>query len=199
MRVTRLLAIALAAVVFTGCASVQMKKEGVVAKSAGPDKAKIVFLRHSFVGSAISASVFDVTAEQEKFIGIHENATRIEYLVPPGDHLFMVVGESADFMAASVEAGKTYHAITTPRMGVWKARFSLMPVRTSGSGEFTTTSSDFKTWIADPLVEVGPEAEKWYQENRQSIVDKRKEYIVKWNEKSAEDKAERSLTKADGM
>lgn len=189
----------LAMLVLGGCASVHMKKEGVVAKSAGPDSAKVVFLRHSFVGSAISASLFDVSKEQETFIGIHENGTRIEYLTTPGEHLFMVVGESADFMAANVEAGKTYYAITTPRIGAWKARFSLIPIRAAGEGEFTTQSKEFKTWVADPLVEINPESEAWYQKNRTDINQKRKEYIVKWNEKPADDKKQRSLLVTDGM
>ncbi len=40
----------------------------------------------------------------------------------------MVVSEAADFAKADVEAGKTYYVLVTPRMGWWKARFSLRPL-----------------------------------------------------------------------
>lgn len=40
----------------------------------------------------------------------------------------MVVSEAADFMDAELETGKTYYALVTPRLGVWKARFSLRPM-----------------------------------------------------------------------
>ncbi len=31
-------------------------------------------------------------------------------------------------MGAEVEAGKKYYALVTPRVGVWKAQFSLKPI-----------------------------------------------------------------------
>ncbi|PZN84509.1 MAG: hypothetical protein DM484_02725 [Candidatus Methylumidiphilus alinenensis] len=40
----------------------------------------------------------------------------------------MVVGENADFMEAELFANRTYYVNVAPRMGCWKARFSLNPL-----------------------------------------------------------------------
>ena len=66
---------------------------------------------------AIQASVYDVTSGAPEFIGIVSNDTKISYMTSPGEHMFMVVGESADFLKASVVEGKTYYTVVSPRMG----------------------------------------------------------------------------------
>jgi len=96
----------------------------------GDASAKVVFMRVGKMGGAISASVFDVTEPGEpKFIGIVRQSSKVAYPVKPGLYTFMVISEAADFMQAAVLGGKTYYALVTPRMGVWKARFSFQPVR----------------------------------------------------------------------
>src|SRR3954466_9873239 len=105
----------------TGCAGTggMVKAEGPMPHN--PNEATIVFMRSSFMGSAISASVFDVSQGSSKFIGIVQNGTKVAYSVPPGEHVFMVASESADFMKATLLPGKTYYALVTPRVGAWKA------------------------------------------------------------------------------
>ena len=76
---------------------------------------------------AIQSTVFDVTDDAPRMVGIVSAKTKIAYEVAPGEHHFMVVSEAADFMRADLAAGKTYYALVTPRMGVWRARFSLLP------------------------------------------------------------------------
>ena len=90
-------------------------------------KAMIVFMRPSSFGFAIQSSVFDIAGDTPSLLGIVSAKTKVAHQVAPGEHLFMVVGESADFMSADLEADKTYFALVTPRMGAWKARFSLKP------------------------------------------------------------------------
>ena len=80
-------------------------------------ESQIIFMRSSFVGSAIDASLFDVTNGNMEFIGIISNATKIAHVTKPGKHTFMVVSEAADFMEADVLPGKNYYSIVTPRMG----------------------------------------------------------------------------------
>jgi len=104
----------------------------------------------------------------------------------------MVVGESADFMAADLEANKTYYALVTPRMGWWKARFSLKPVH---NGELN--SPDLIEWLEDcEWVEKNAASENWASSNMPSIESKHKEYYEKWMSK---DLAERPrLLSQDG-
>ncbi len=88
-----------------------------------PDQALVVFMRPSGFGFAIQSSVFDIVDENPVFVGIVSAKAKVAYYVNPGERRFMVISESADFMDATLEAGKVYYALVTPRMGVWKARF----------------------------------------------------------------------------
>lgn len=134
---TRLLLLVAAMLLVTGCASNKMvdsAQQDLIAPTA--DTAQIVFLRSSMLGGAIQSSVFDVSEGDTKFVGILSTGKKIAYSVAPGKHRFMVVSEAADFMEAELLGGKTYYAMVTPRMGAWKARFSMHPVRNGGPGQF---------------------------------------------------------------
>ncbi len=85
-------------------------------------------MRPSAFGGAVQSSVFDVATAENVLVGIISSMAKVAYKTAPGELIFMVVGESADFMGAEVEAGKKYYALVTPRVGVWKARFSLKPM-----------------------------------------------------------------------
>ena len=88
----------------------------------------------------------------------------------------MVVSEAADFMAAELEGGKTYYALVTPRMGAWKARFSLRPVT---AGELA--GKEFADWDKDcAFIENTPASEAWAKENWVDIQSKKVEYLQKW-------------------
>lgn len=111
---------------------------------ANNDESTIVFMRSSFVGKMIKASIYEVTDDKTQFIGIMKNKKKITFKTTPGSHTFMVVSESADFMQANVEGGKTYYSIITSRMGAWKARFSMSPIRNDGTTKFNTGTDKFK-------------------------------------------------------
>jgi hypothetical protein len=87
------------------------------------DTALVFFTRPSSYGGAIQATIYD----GDTYIGTVSGGTHVAYQATPGTHLFMVVGESADFMSAELLPGKTYYAGVHARMGVWKARFSFVP------------------------------------------------------------------------
>ena len=55
----------------------------------------------------IKASIYEVTGEETKFIGILKNKSKIIYKSNPGKHTFMGVSEAADFMEANIVEGKT--------------------------------------------------------------------------------------------
>lgn len=198
---TKLLTL-LAAILFaTGCASNKMIDAPEQELITPPtDKAQIIFLRSSFVGSAIQSVIYDATDGGTEFIGILSNDKMLSYTVEPGKHLFMVVSEAADFLEANLVGGKTYYAIVTPRVGAWRARFSMSPVRNGGAGEFQYDSSEFRNWIADAeFSQNTPESYAWAKENHASVQGKQAEYWEVWQQKSAADLAERTMNPDDGI
>jgi len=195
-RSTALLLLLSAIMISSGCAvqSGYMQPAGpdvTIAPEAG--KAVVVFMRPSRFGGAIQSSVFDVTTDKNVLVGVVSSKTKVAYPVSPGEHLFMVVSESADFMKADLEAGKTYYANVTPRMGVWKARFSLDPVNKN-----EINSAEFKAWVSEcKLTEKTPAADKWATDNAASIQKKREGNYEKWMSKP--EAARPILHKEDGI
>jgi hypothetical protein len=163
--------------------------------AAAAADSKVVFLRATNFGGAIAASVFDVTeAGEPKFIGIINRGNKLAYPVKPGLYTFMVVSEAADFMQATVIGGKTYYALVTPRMGVWKARFSFKPVR----GD-ELEGSQFAAWDrGTKLVANTPKTLAWAKDNAADIADKRDRYLPEWSSKPASDRAAQTLNAEDG-
>ena len=163
-------------------------------------KALVVFMRASFVGSAISASVYDAPDSDTHFIGVVQNKQKVAYQAEPGQHRFMVIAENADFMDATLEAGKTYYVLISPRMGVWKARFSLFPVHAQSADEYNLQSADFREWQAKTrFVTPNADAQAWYEENKASVAEKKADYLQKWNVMLPADKAELTLNADDGV
>jgi len=148
-------------------------------------KAVIVFMRPSGVGFAIQSSVFEVKDNKTASLaGIVAAKTKVAYRLDPGKHLFMVVGESADFMTADVLPDKTYYAFVTPRMGVWKARFSLEPKHKQELNTADLNSElDSCKWV-----EKSPESEDWMRDNMEDIESKRAEYYPEWMQKDEADR-----------
>lgn len=171
---------------------VKVEEQSITPK---PDQALIVFMRSSFAGKVISASLFDVSGDDTKFIGIMYNGTKVSYDITPGEHTFMVVSESADFMKATVSTGKTYYALVTPRMGAMKARFSFRPLRLSD-----LSSADFSKWDSNTyFVENTSGSEEWAKKNSPDIEAKRARYWSIWSEKSSVDLEEQTIKAEDGI
>jgi hypothetical protein len=189
----RYLLIALLAIGLGACGGAAMMKADQE-PTIRQGEAMVVFMRSSFVGSAISASVFDVSGPEAKFIGIVNNGTKIAYPVTAGEHTFMVVSESADFMQAKILPGRTYYALVTPRIGVWKARFSFRPVRQN-----ELSGSEFAGWNSSThFVVNSPETQNWAAQNKADVASKRNQYWPEWNSKPANDRASQSLNPDDG-
>ena len=198
---TRLVTLLTAVMLATGCASNKMmdsEQQELITPSA--DKAQIVFMRSSMFGGAIQSAIFDVSGGETRFIGILSTGKKIAHTVEPGKRKFMVVSEAADFMEAELLGGKTYYAMVTPRMGAWKARFSMHPVRNGGPGEFQYDSDEFRKWLSSTrFSENTPASQAWADENRSSILGKQADYEVVWKQKSAAELAERTLNPEDGV
>jgi len=181
-RMTRRTAIVLwfAALMLSGCAgTVTNMKELPAARApvaSDPSKAMIVFLRPSGLGFGVQSSVFEVKDNVASLIGIVAAKAKVAYQADPGKHLFMVIGENADFMTADVLAGKTYYVIVEPRMGMWKARFGLEPVRKAAQekAEFKSSLAECK-WVGKT-----PASENWALGNMASIQSKRADFYPDW-------------------
>jgi hypothetical protein len=185
-----------------GCVSQssRMVRSSADHNAVPPGKALVVFMRPSRYGGAIQSTIYDVKQPQDAYLGIVSGKTKIGYVTEPGQHLFMVIGENADFLDAQLEAGKTYYVLVSPRMGMWKARFSLLPIHNDANAKYNLKSKDFSDWQQDTAwVDKTAEAEQWYAENKGSVEAKKQDYLVKWNARSAADKAELFLHADDGV
>lgn len=142
-------------------------------------KSVVIFMRPESLGYQIQSSVFEIKGKLPALVGIIAAETKLAYRLDPGPHLFMVVGESADFMTADLAPNKIYYARVEPRMGVWKARFSFDPVH-----EEKVTTSDLTDWLEDcRWVEKTAESLDWAQENMPSIQAKLDKYYPVWLQK----------------
>ncbi len=152
------------------------------------DKALVHFLRPGKVGYAIHAAVYD----DQEFIGMVPYGQKLPYYADPGEHLFMVVSEAADFLKADLKAGKTYYIQVVPRMGAWRARFSLAPF-----GAARLQDPKARSWIDNArLIKNTEAAHTWAEQNHANVMKKREAYLAKWNTKP--DSTKPTLLATDG-
>jgi hypothetical protein len=191
----------LAAFALSGCASGKMiDRANQLTEIPPADKAQVIFMRPSSFGGAVQATVFDVSSDETGFIGIISSGTQLSYMVDPGKHIFMVVSEAADFLEANLVEGKTYYAVVTARMGAWKARFSMYPVRNGGEGDRQYQSEKFQGWMKKVrFVENTPGSIAWFEANKADIKAKQIRYWDVWQQKSEVDLLERTLNPEDGV
>ena len=191
----------LGTLLLAGCASNPMDPVAdQTVQPPAPGMSQVVFMRDAYTGKAIVSSLYDVTDGKTQFIGVMANGTKIAHPATPGKHTYMVVSEAADFMEADLVAGKTYYALVTPRMGLWKARFSLWPISNDPEASHSLKSKNFKEWVEDTeMVTNSPKSLAWYERVKASVEKKRAEYWPVWQEKSADAVAERTLKPTDGL
>lgn len=164
-----------------GCAGPVKNMSAVanVSLAAQPNEAVVVFMRPSSYGAGFQSSVFEVAPDQPaRLVGIVAAKKKVAYRTRPGDHMFMAIGESADFMQARLEAGKVYYALVTPRMGWWEARFSLRPVHVADRGSLAAWQGDTE-WV-----ELNADSAQWASDNAADIEEKRAKYLPEWSQKA---------------
>jgi len=161
--------------------------EGKTELKPEPGKALLVFLRPSSYGGAVQATVYD----DKTYIGTVSANTKIAYQTTPGEHMFMVIGESGDFMQADLTEGKTYYARVAARMGVWKARFSFIPLNGQIDDE------ELKQWLQNTkLTETNEKGHVWAKDNYEDITRKYEKYLPAW--KAKPEKKKQILLKGSG-
>lgn len=164
------------------------------------DQAQIIFIRPTIGGLGSKSSIFELIDGEPQFIGILGNGKKLAHFVEPGKHTFMVISEAADFMEANVVGGNTYYAAVKRRVGAWKSRYSLHPVRNGSEGAYQIDSERFQEWMTKTeFVENTEASVEWANANHKSIVKKQNKFWKKWEAKSAEDIAERTLVESDGI
>jgi len=192
----RILLIVALASLASGCASVRYMKEmpaGTPVAAPGKGKAQVVFMRSTFLGKAIGASVFEIKNDNPELVGLVANDTKQAYEVNPGRHLFMVVSESADYLSADLAPNRTYYVFVTPRMGAFRARFSLAAV--TRGGDLAQRARDC---LKDcRLVQKTSESEAWARDNMSDIRNKHRENYPRWDKKPANEKPH--LAREDGV
>jgi hypothetical protein len=156
-------------------------------------RAVVVFMRPTEDNSLTQSTVYEVASDGDHFVGVVSASSKVAYMTPAGKSLFMVVGESADFMYAELAEGKTYYVLVDPRVGWWKSRFSLLPVRKAQIG-----SPEFQQWDTVDLLVPGPDCEQWVRDNVNSIVEKRNHYLPDWNRESQAARRSAGLHAEDG-
>lgn len=98
-----------------------------------PDKALVYFIRTSKLGWPFPAPIFDGDRHIGTLVLEWDNEKRnakksyVAYEATPGQHLFSVYSENADYLPANLVAGKTYYVLVRVVMGVWKPRFYMTP------------------------------------------------------------------------
>lgn len=160
-----------------GCAAPNMKLSDIAEPYVMPDKDKalVYFIRPSNLGYLINAAVYD----DEKFIGIVPYEQKLPYLADAGEHRFMVISEAADFLKADLLSGKTYYIQVVPRMGAWRARFSLAPVTKDD-----LENPKVQKWLEKArLIKNKDLAHKWADDNHESVLNKKEVYFLKWQQK----------------
>jgi len=182
------IALLLLQLLLTGCSGTVKHMETVaisdVINEPEYGKSIIVFLRPSRNGHSVQSSVFEIEEDKPSLVGIVAAKKKVAYQLDPGEHLFMVIGENAGFMSATLEANRTYYAIIIPRMGWWKARFSLKPVV-----QDRLKSDQFNNWLlACEWVKKTSDSELWANQNMPSIRSKYDKYYTDWMNKSWADR-----------
>jgi hypothetical protein len=172
---------AVVALAAAGCAGTVQHMTAVpnVDLAAASTESIVVFMRPSGAAFAVQSEVYEAPdGRPARLVGIVAAKKKVAYRTMPGEHLFMAVGESADFMSARLDPGKVYYVLVTPRVGVWKARFSLRPVHPS-------EAADLAEWQrGTEWVQVNEDSARWAAENAADVEAKRSKYMPEWTEKA---------------
>jgi hypothetical protein len=127
-------------IVLAGCASSMMQP---VVRQRSPESslALVTFLRPSYFGGAIQFGVWD----GDQFIGILEQGSYVQVLLPPGEHVFLARAENWSYVHADLEAGRQYFILAKVFPGIWKARVAYDPIRRGDP----QTDSEIAQWLSE--------------------------------------------------
>jgi hypothetical protein len=153
-----------------------MERQGKV-RTAQPPRgdALIIFVRADEDRAGTQATIYEIADDGDHFVGVSSGSTRLQWVMNPGTHLFMVLGEAADFLKATVAPDKTYYMQVMPRFGFFKARFSFRAVRREELG-----GPEWTAWQQLELIRCGIDCASWVQSNVNSIQRHKDEDLRYW-------------------
>jgi hypothetical protein len=189
---------ALASLLLAGCASTMMQPS-TLSSAADPGRAKVVFMRTSFVAGAVGVELFEVTNGDLKVIGALPSGNKIVHETTPGDKVFMSHGSASDFMTARLVGGRTYYVILRPNWGT--GGFAPTPIRADGTSDYHTGTADFRSWLKDTRqIAADPaETQSWQATHKARYKDLYTQYWARYQQKHADEKAQRHLRPEDGV
>ena len=162
-------------------------------------KAVIVFVRtNSSDATSVDyrrSPVFKLKSgeSEPELVGILPVKTKIAYQIDPGKYLFMVVGESAEFMTAEVLPNTTYYVLILARVGSRTAIYSFKAV-----DKQEQNSKDFRELIASAKwVENTSASLNWAASNMVSIQAAQTKNYKLWTSKPESERS--SLFPNDGV
>lgn len=157
-------------------------------------KAMVVFVRPSGYGNVVAASLFLAPESALIPLGVMYHNEKYAVQLDPGFHRFMVNGSFVRFLDAELEAGKTYHVLVRSEVGRWKAKFSLIPIRTAEGGTNSIHSAKFKEWMTRAeWIEKSPAADAWFEQYRAEIEPRKIEGLALWLDPEWDEEPRRKL------
>jgi hypothetical protein len=150
-----------------------------------PDETHVVFLRATNFGGVVQAPVVEEVNGKLAFVAVVSARMKVLHKTTPGQHAYVVGGESSAMLEADLDGGKTYYIKVTPHFGIWKARFTLDPVteQEAAAPEFKNDFDQCR-WY-----ENGPETQAWFTENLSSLQDKYADALKKFQNEAPEKKS----------
>lgn len=183
-----------------GCASSMMvPSASQEVRPAPAGKAQVVFMRTSIVAGAIGADLFEVDNGRLHYIGSLSHGYKIVHETTPGKKTFMAYGTAADFMLGELEGGKTYYSIVRPNWG--SGGMIPTPIKTHPTAEYNTAMPEFRKWVADTkrVEPIPAERDAWIAKEKDRMQEIYAKSWAQFQQKSEAQKAERTLTPADGQ
>jgi len=181
------------AFLLVGCASTGMEPVTKMGGDyrPGPGETTVIFIgKNNPLARGAISRVFDVTTDQNVFVGFVQGGRQLAHKTTPGDHLYMVIGDNGDFIRTKMAGGKTYYIEINPSIGILGPRFYFAGVQKNEQGEkgFQDRKNKLKFW------EKTPKAEAKGAAGAQKVRDK---YLPKWIQEKGKDSY--SLLPPDGM
>jgi hypothetical protein len=165
------------------------------------DAAQIVFLEPiNKIQGLFPVGLFEIQGDQRKLLAISGHHSKTVVNLAPGHHTLMAnqSGMIAHFLDADVEAGKRYYVLLR---FIYAHGFQLRPIRTAGPSDYALTSKDYPSWNANThFVESTPEGVLYFETTIKEAIDKSQaKGWAEWQTKTAEERAELTLTPQDAI
>lgn len=185
----------LLAITLSGCASKLMSPAVDSSQPVTNDDTSIVFFRTSSFGGMVQAPVAEYANGSVKPVGILSTDTKVRYVVPAGQHDFVVGGESSNILRADVAPQKYYYVRVEPRIGFVKARFKLVPMTAADLKQEKLQQSIMNA----KMMSINPSGDEWFAAHKDDMLTKYNDGLADFNKLSPEKQKEYTLDAADGV